>query len=398
MIIVLRFIIWISRKVYNIMKRLFPIKKGKVLFLSRQYNTASLDFQMLISALREQEPAVQIVTITRRAEKNLISTLGFAIVSIRSMYHLATAEVCILDTYWPAVSVLQHKKELTIIQIWHAAGKIKKSGHQTLGKGYGRKQKLASVMQMHEGYDVVIAGGEAMNASYCASFHISEKKLLNYGLPRLDYVREKRRDGQQLFLNRHPECTGKRIILYAPTFRPGKALRCEGLIECFSGPEYVFIVRPHPNQQFSSEILTNSFPDASTLELLAACDYLITDYSAITIEAAAASVKTLFYLYDYSDYKQNNGLNIDLPCVIPSCCFFHPEDLERTIRANSYDTAAMDAFAAQYLPNCLGHCTEKITGLILDCLRLGKEEALQKRMAPSRTSGEPAQELTPAQN
>lgn len=394
MVIVMRFLIWICSKVYNIMKRHFPIKKGKILFLSRQYNNVSLDYRMLISELMERNPALQIVTITKRVEKNFISVLSFAIASVRSMYHLATSEVCILDSYWPIVSVLRHKKELTVIQIWHAAGKIKKSGYQTLDMAYGRKRKVAITMQMHVGYDVVIAGGEAMNASYCESFHISEDKLLNFGLPRLDYLQERRCYGRQRFLIKHPECVGKRIILYAPTFRPEKALHCEHLIECFSGLEYVFIVRPHPNQKFSSDVLRDDFRDVTTMDLLTACDYLITDFSAITIEAAAASVKTLFYLYDYLDYKQNNGLNIDLPRVIPSCCFYHPEDLERTIRSNSYDAAAMEAFAGQYLPNCLGSCTQKITALILDCLRLGKEEALYRNLVFWRAGNAPDREFT----
>ena len=41
------------------------------------------------------------------------------------MYHLATASVCVLDAYWPAISLLHHKKSLTVIQMWHALGKIK---------------------------------------------------------------------------------------------------------------------------------------------------------------------------------------------------------------------------------------------------------------------------------
>lgn len=349
---------------------------------------------MLISALLEQNPAIQIVTIIGRVEKNLSSILRFAFASARSMYHLATAEVCILDSYWPAVSVLHHKKELTVIQMWHAAGKIKKSGYQTLGKAYGRRQKLAVTMRMHKGYDVVIAGGEAMNASYCESFQISENKLLNCGLPRLDYLRDRRRYGRQSFLAKHPECTGKRIILYAPTFRPGQVVRCEALMECFSGSEYVFIVRPHPNQQVSSEALTDSFRDIPTMDLLTACDYLITDFSAITMEAAAASVKTLFYLYDYSSYKQSNGLNIDLPSVIPSCCFFRPEDLEYTIRNDLYDSAAMEVFFEQCLPTCLGNCTQKVTALILDCLRLGKAEALSKNLELQHMREASERELT----
>ena len=41
------------------------------------------------------------------------------------MYHLATSRACIVDTYIIPVSILKHRDELIIIQIWHALGAIK---------------------------------------------------------------------------------------------------------------------------------------------------------------------------------------------------------------------------------------------------------------------------------
>ena len=74
--------------------------------------------------------------------------LEYAFVTLKSMYHLATASVCVLDSYWPAVSVLHHKKQLAVIQMWHAMGKIKKSGYQSLGKKFGRSDMIAREMRM----------------------------------------------------------------------------------------------------------------------------------------------------------------------------------------------------------------------------------------------------------
>ena len=41
--------------------------------------------------------------------------------------------------------------------MWHALGKIKQSGYQTLGKESGRGEEMARLMKMHEGYDYIIA-------------------------------------------------------------------------------------------------------------------------------------------------------------------------------------------------------------------------------------------------
>ena len=128
--------------IYLFMK-LCPIRNNKLVFLSRQSNTPSEDFLFLRDRLLELQPDMEIVAITQRADSNLKSMLSFAGVTLKSMYHLATARVCLLDSYWPAVSVLHHKKELAVIQMWHAMGKIKKSGYQSLGKKFGRSDIIA---------------------------------------------------------------------------------------------------------------------------------------------------------------------------------------------------------------------------------------------------------------
>jgi CDP-ribitol ribitolphosphotransferase len=105
--------------------------------------------------------------------------LRFGFNTLASMYHLATAKVCVLDAYWPVVSMLRHKKGLTVIQMWHALGKIKQSGYQTLDKESGRSKELSHLLCMHKNYDYIIAGGKARNPYYVASFGTTEDKLVN---------------------------------------------------------------------------------------------------------------------------------------------------------------------------------------------------------------------------
>lgn len=75
------------------------------------------------------------------------------------------------------------KKSLTVIQMWHALGKIKQSGYQTLGKASGRGAEMAHLLKMHENYDYIIAGGKAWNPFYEKSFNQPQDKLVNCGLP-----------------------------------------------------------------------------------------------------------------------------------------------------------------------------------------------------------------------
>ena len=218
---------------------------------------------------------------------------------------LATASVCVLDSYWPAVSVLHHKKQLAVIQMWHAMGKIKKSGYQSLGKKFGRSDMIAREMRMHRNYDVVIAGGRAFNPFYCASFDIDPDILYNVGLPRMDKLREGQEEARRQFYETYPQLKGKKIILYAPTFRKGQALDPKELVRAFRfDGSCVLIIKRHPNQLLVVDNLAPALtcPGMPTSTVLSVCDCVITDYSAITIEAALLGKPVYFYLFDYEDY------------------------------------------------------------------------------------------------
>ena len=109
-IIILKFIL---RIIYGILK-IFPIKSNKVLFLSRQSSELSLDFTLLKKELECCDPNIEIVAICHRMAGGKDGILGFAIATLKSMYHLATSSVCVLDAYWPVVSILNHKKALRL--------------------------------------------------------------------------------------------------------------------------------------------------------------------------------------------------------------------------------------------------------------------------------------------
>ena len=233
---------------YGILK-LFPSKENKVLFLSRQSDELSLDFSMLKEELLRQNPDVQIIAICNRLDDSKSGLVGFAADTLKSMYHLATSEVCVLDAYWPAVSLLHHKDKLTVIQMWHAIGKIKKSGYQTLGKESGRGEQIAKLLHMHENDDIIIAGGKAWNPYYCASFHTTENKLLNIGLPRIDHLLQSEEANRKAALKAYPELSKKQVILYAPTFRRNMELNWQNLLKEIDFHKYILIVKGHPNQR-----------------------------------------------------------------------------------------------------------------------------------------------------
>lgn len=380
---------WVMNFVYFFMK-LLPTDGNKILFLSRQSDTPSEDFMSLSRRILDFKPDAKIVMITQRADSNPGSMLRFAGATLKSMLHLATARVCVLDSYWPAVSVLKHKKQLAVIQMWHAMGKIKKSGYQTLGKKFGRSYMIAEEMRMHHNYDVVIAGGRAFNPFYCASFGIDENILYNVGLPRMDDLRENVERSRELFYSTYPQYRGKKIVLYAPTFRKGKVISANSIVRAFAPrKDTVLVVKYHPNQikSMEAQMEAEKCDEVPTSVVLSVADCVITDYSAIAIEAAVLDKPLYFYLFDYEDYLSHNGLNVNLPDELPQCVYTSAKALEKAIRTGRYDTGAYEEFREKYLPDMSGRATDKIANLIIGCMENDKHDAIRKIISQQAAVG-----------
>lgn len=344
---------------YAILK-VFPTDRKKILFLSRQSNSVSIDARWLIGEIRKRYPGVKVKCIARRLEPSMKSVLSFGVAQLVSMYHLATSRVCILESYWPTVSILKHKSTLIVVQMWHSIGKIKKSSKQALGKPGGKSRHIASVMKMHEGYDMVIAGGRYWNPYYCEAFGVSESKIRNVGLPRIDYLLAMRESIRCDVRIKYPQIIGKKVVLYAPTFRQGYELDVKGLVLAMLAKGVAVIVKSHPNQIINvGDCAVVQASDFSALQLLSVADYLVTDYSAIALEAAAVDVKTLYFVPDYERYQRENGTNIDLKYEVPHCVFNDPNLLAEALCAD-YPIREFEHYKRKFLFENLGHSSAGI--------------------------------------
>lgn len=365
----MKFVVVVLTKVVSILywvMKLFPTNPNKVLCLSRQEDNLSIDFLLFIEELKKRNEEVQVQEICCRYGKGN-SKVKFTWYLLLSLYHIATSSVCVLDAYWPIISILNHKENITIIQMWHAVGKIKKSGYQTLDKKSGRNSDVAAFLKMHKQYDYVIAGGRAFNRFYCESFNISEDLLVNIGLPRLDYLLYREHIIKDKIYMQYPEwkVSNKKIVLYAPTYRRGTIMTPDELLESKHVEEYIFIVKSHPNQILESKTQQVYYcPEITAFDLLTVCDYVITDYSSIALEAAVLRRKTLYYLYDYEDYVENNGLNLDPMFSMPKCAFKDIQPLFDVIDYDEYDEESLEKYRDNYLPDQLGKSTERLVDLI----------------------------------
>jgi len=355
---VLRIMIFFLNLIYTFIK-LLPQQK-KIVFMSRQSDDVNMDFSLLGTEL---EKKYKVVYLCKMLNKDIKSILLYGMHMFKQMYHLATSKVCILDTYSPTVSILQHKKTLTIIQIWHSIGTMKKFGLGIVDKKEGNNQKIANIMKQHKNYDIIFASSDAYKHYLAEGFGCSIQKILTYTLPRIDMLldQEYQRNKKSEILKVYPILKEKQNIVYCPTFRKEET-KVEDAINAMAKNidynRYNLIIKLHPLSKITvnveGAIIDNKF---STFEMLSVADKVISDYSCVIYEAGIKNIPLYFYNFDMNEYDNTRGFNIDyneLPGYISS----NPKELVESLE-KQYDYNYLKQFINKYVTNKT-ECTKKM--------------------------------------
>lgn len=359
------YLLKINLKIIYFFLKILPVDKRKVIFISRQSNNVSIDFKLIAKKLIEKN--YRVIIISKKIENGLIKYLKYYFNLYKQMYHLATSKICIIDSYCIPVCTLKHKKSLVVIQMWHAMGAIKQFGYQTLSKEAGRNAKIAYVMCMHKNYDYVLSGSESMIESFSKAFNISPNKIIVNGLPRIDYIIDNKKILSKKIKMDYKLLKLKKNVLYVPTFRKNESVKINELINNFDFDKFNLIIKLHPSSNVkikNKNVLTCS--DYSSLQLLTIADYVITDYSAISIEAASLDIPIYLYLYDYDQYVDKNGLNIDLFKEFGKYASKDIKPILKSLKKEKYNMDTIYNFKNKYLDSDYGKYTDKLVSFIID--------------------------------
>ena len=358
--------------IYCILK-IFPTK-NKIVMITRQSNTPTLDFRLLKEEIENTDNSIMIETLCNKIESNALYRAGvlykikYILYILKIMYNLATSKVCIVDGYCIPVCILKHKKKLKIIQIWHASGAVKKFGYQILDKEAGSNSKIAELMCMHKNYDYIIAPSEATKKYFSEAFNTPEDKIVKLGLPRLEYISESKYSKSEEILKKYPKLKEKKNILYIPTFRKNNDFNAvEKILEYkIDENKYNLIISLHP-------LDTTPVPEKylvdkkySSYDLIKIADYIITDYSALSIEASVLNKPIFIFLPDIKEYTEETGLNINLKEELSTfTCENFGEIIEKK-KKKEYNTKELEKYREKYIEINENKTTENLASFILN--------------------------------
>lgn len=369
---------------YYLFRILCKVKPKKIFAVMTHDGSRDGNVGSLIEYLKLKKEGYSFQCIKkedRNKAKNLSLFQGKISFFVVKPYHMATSEFILLDNIFLPMAYITFPKRVRVIQLWHGTGTIKKFGQDVNTGRLKKLEKRANQKVTH-----LIVNSEMTKKQYARAFGIEENKVFIYGLPRTDlfFNPELIAERKQKFYQQYPQLKGKKLILYAPTFRdqeknhPNIALDMEQLCDELS-EEYMFLLRLHPfvaaaqekNGDIKSprkkQILSMSdYEDINTLLLVS--DYLITDYSSIIFEYCLLDKPMLFYAYDLEQFSGNGrGFYEPYKEYVPGPVIKDTKEMIEFIKEDRFDKNRMKEFVKKNYQYMDGKSAERIYMHIFRC-------------------------------
>ncbi|GAA0950404.1 hypothetical protein GCM10009560_69750 [Nonomuraea longicatena] len=197
-------------------------------------------------------------------------------------------------------------------------------------------------------------------------------EVLESGLPRNDALNGPEAERRAAAIRaRLGLVEGKRVVLYAPTWRDYDRKNAMVKLDLARareslGADHEILVRAHPMQampavpDIAHDVTT--YPDMADLLLIT--DVLVTDYSSSMFDFAATGRPIVLYAYDLAKYSTKRGLYLDLAAQAPGPVLSTSADVVDALR--SIDSVASEyadryaTFRALYAPKDDGKATARV--------------------------------------
>ncbi|MGN6598136.1 MAG: CDP-glycerol glycerophosphotransferase family protein [Actinomycetes bacterium] len=239
---------------------------------------------------------------------------------------LATSEVWVDNQGWPRW--VTKRPEQRYLQTWHGTP-LKTMGFDepTFKRGSGADR--ARLRRMAERWDWFVAPSRYTEERLTSAFGYTGE-VLRVGYPRNDRLVRHTPGDVRAVRHRLGLPDGKRIVLYAPTFRDAArkagtpfSLPLDPAEFARRFPDAILLVRTHYLDEWSApEGLHDSVRDVSghhdVTDLMLAADVLVTDYSSVMFDWVTTGRPVVFFPYDYDDYvRDQRGTYFDLLAEAP---------------------------------------------------------------------------------
>ena len=336
-----------------------PVEKGLVIFADAHHEDLPFSMRKMYETLQgdpEYKNETWVTDFGKMGYGSLLKWLK------QFMKRYAAAEyVFICDNFLP-VSACEKRPETKVVQLWHSGGLLKKSGYDTT-EDIPKMYKGDSV---YKNYDLLTVSAPCCVPVFTKTMRLASGVVQATGISRSDYYYDEawNQANREEFYRKYPEAKGKKVILWAPTFRGNAAMPTlcgmEEIQRVMKETEdhYYWVIKLHPHLE---EKGMKSNCDLPSEKIFAVADLLITDYSSILFDYMAYKKPFLFFAPDFASFDHARGFYVpydSFPCKVVTDGAELPAAIEYEL--SERDPAEIEKCFAYHMSMCDGKATERI--------------------------------------
>ncbi|WP_270517082.1 CDP-glycerol glycerophosphotransferase family protein [Lactococcus petauri] len=356
---------------------LFRVHQNRITFISLEHDNLSKDFKILHDELNAKQE-YEIKPLLFKFQPTFLGQLQYGLACIQQLFVLQSSKLVIIDYNNFVISKFPHRKEVKVLEIWHATAALKNFGN-CVQRDYEIKN-----------YDYAIANSDFYKGVYAQAFNLPEENVLVTGIPNNDKIFDDHfvQDTKVRLLEKYPVLANKKVITYAPTFRGRistyfKEVKIDlARVHQALGEDYVIIYKAHPlisGSAYENNPHVLFIEEEPISSIFCVTDVLITDYSAIAVDWMVFDKPIIAYVPDFKSYSKKPGLTIDYLQEFPGAVTFNEGELIQALQAT--DSTSYQKERALFFKKTYNYCDGKATERVLKVIEnLMTEKTVEKNM------------------
>ena len=362
-------------------RRNLPVNERKVVFVETRVSSLSDNFTLLYDELTKRYN----FTVHVHCLKEISVSKPEYLRNCRKMLaDIATAKYVFLNDASNVVSCIDKRPETIITQLWHACGAFKRFGLSTADHLFGLDEKDTRRHPFYANLNYVTVSSPEIVWAYAEAMDLKgkEETIVATGVSRTDifYQEEFHQAAREHLYEVFPAAKGKKVILFAPTFRGRVAVAQTAdqfdpeIFYRDLREDYVVVTKHHPYvkklpvlpEHLKDTFIYDATHTLSIEELLCVSDICISDYSSLIYEYSLLSRPMLFFAYDLEDYFDWRGFYYNYEELTPGpVCRTNEEMTEYILHVDErFDPKQVEAFRERFMSACDGHATQRIMDLV----------------------------------
>ena len=151
------------------------VKQNRITFISLEHDNLSKDFKLIYDRLNEKNK-YELRTVLFKFESSLWGNIKYGYACIRQLFLIESSRLVIIDYNNFVVSKFPHRKNVKVLQLWHATGALKKFGND-VERDY-----------IVNHYDYTIVNSDFFKPIFARAFNVIEDQVFVTGIPNNDKI------------------------------------------------------------------------------------------------------------------------------------------------------------------------------------------------------------------